>query len=111
MGDSDQMSVVWASQTETPQHHNRHGRHTPNWSVRRLVLALLIVALHADAGQRWRGCRTCLARGNGAVAGSTLAATPAFAPPRGASSTATFSQRLQMGWPTDGSQSQPQPRC
>jgi hypothetical protein len=74
------MSVVWASQTEAPQHPNRHGRHTPNWSVRRLLMALLIVACMltlasagAAAGRVWRE--------TGAGAVSTLAAAPA--PPHG----------------------------
>jgi hypothetical protein len=78
-GGSDQMSVVWASQTEAPQHHNCHGRHMPNWSVRRLVLALLVVVCMltlassgAAAGRVWRAA--------GAVAVSTLAATPASTP-------------------------------
>jgi hypothetical protein len=73
------MSVVWASQTEAPEHRNRHGRYMPSWSMRRLLMALLIVACMltlasagAVAGRVWRE--------TGAVAVSTLAATPAFAP-------------------------------
>jgi hypothetical protein len=78
-GGSEQMSVVWASQTEAPQHQNRHGRRTPNWSVRRLLVALLLIACvltlasaGAAAGRVWRE--------TGAVAVSTLAATPDSAP-------------------------------
>jgi hypothetical protein len=73
------MSVVWASQTDAPQQRTSHGRHTPTWSLRRLVLALLIVACvltlasaGAAAGRVWRE--------TGAVAISTLAAAPASAP-------------------------------
>jgi hypothetical protein len=74
------MSVVWASQTEAPQHRDQRGRLMPNWSMRRLLMALLIVAClltlasaGATAGHVWRE--------TGAVAVSTLAAAPA--PPHG----------------------------
>ena len=60
------MSVVWASQTEAAPLRERRGGQTGNWSVRRLLLALLLIAClltlaSSAAGRVWHETRATAA--------------------------------------------------